>query len=90
MNVAGLLIGIVQFASRVLFLLVIGKVILSYFMSPFHPVREFVDRIVDPMLAPIRRFIPTIQGLDISPIIFIVILNILESLLIRLILTTLG
>ena len=34
-----------------------------------------LERIVDPMLAPVRRFIPPIGGLDISPIIFLLLLG---------------
>lgn len=34
-----------------------------------------LERVVDPLLAPIRRFIPPIGGLDISPIIFLLLLG---------------
>ena len=34
-----------------------------------------LERIVDPLLAPVRRFIPPIGGLDISPIIFLLLLG---------------
>ena len=38
-----------------------------------------VHRAADLFLGPIRRFIPSIGGLDISPIIFLVILNIVRG-----------
>ena len=66
---------------RVLSWLVIAHVILSYFMSPYHPVRETVDRIVNPMLAPIRQVMPFMGGLDFSPLVLIILLQVLGRLL---------
>lgn len=64
---------------RVLSFIVIVDVLLSYFMSPFHPVRAFLDRMVEPLLNPIRRIVPTMAGLDFSPLVLIIILQILDS-----------
>jgi len=69
---------------RLLNLLVFAHVILSYFMPPFHPLREAINRIVEPMLAPIRQMISPVGGLDFSPLVLIVILQLLSSLLINL------
>lgn len=38
-------------------------------------VQTFLFRITDPLLSPIRRIIPGLGGLDISPIILILLLN---------------
>ncbi len=64
---------------RVLSFIVIVDVLLSYFMSPYHPVRGFLDRMVEPLLNPIRRVVPSMAGLDFSPLVLIIILQILES-----------
>ncbi len=69
---------------RVLSWLVILHVILSYFLSPYHPIRVSIDRIVDPMLAPIRQVMPNTAGLDFSPLILIILLQFIGSLLARL------
>lgn len=69
---------------RVISFIVIVDVLLSYFMNPYHPVRAFMDRIVEPLLSPIRRVMPSIAGLDFSPLVLIVILQILESVLVSL------
>ncbi len=69
------------FFFRLLSWLVIAKVILSYFMSPYHPIRETIDRAVEPMLAPIRNLLPFTGGLDFSPIILIILLQLLGSFL---------
>jgi YggT family protein len=62
-------------------LLIIVKVILSYFVPPYHPVREVIDRLVDPMLAPIRRIMPHTGGLDFSPMVLILIIQLVGRLI---------
>jgi YggT family protein len=69
---------------RLIIILVIVHVILSYFMTPYHPVREAIDHVVEPMLAPIRRFVPPLGGLDFSPLVLILLVQLLGSLLIGL------
>jgi YggT family protein len=75
------LIGAIQF---ILVLMVLVSVILSYFMAPYHPVRRFLDSIVEPMLAPIRRIVPLVGMLDFSPLILIVLIQLIGNLLTRL------
>lgn len=58
--------------------LVVIDVVLSYFMSPFHPVRQFLDRIVEPMLAPIRRILPQTGMIDFSPLVLIILLQVID------------
>lgn len=81
-----ILIWLINTTVQIITLLVIVKVILSYFMSPYHPVREFIDRLVEPLLSPLRRVIPPMGMFDFTPIILIVILQILRTILINLIL----
>lgn len=51
--------------------IVIGNSILSFFLPPFHPVREALERIVGPFLNPIRGLMSSAGGLDFSPLILI-------------------
>ncbi len=84
MNIVGTLILIINAISRILELLVIIDVVLSYFMSPFNPVRLTIGKIVEPMLAPIRRIVPPLQMIDFSPIILIILINVINSILVSL------
>ena len=77
------LIYIIEALSNVLVVLVVVSVILSYFMDPYHPIRSGVDRIVDPMLAPIRRVIPPLGMFDFSPLILIILIQLISNLIIR-------
>lgn len=81
-----ILIITINALSQLLVLLVIVSVILSYFMDPYHPVRRGIDRIVEPLIAPIRRVVPLVGMLDFSPIILIILIQVVASLLVRLLL----
>ena len=78
-----ILIQIINILSQFIILVVIAKVILSYFMDPYHPVRQTIDNLVEPFLAPIRRVVPLIGMFDFSPLILIILVQILSSVLIR-------
>jgi YggT family protein len=76
---------IIHFVIRIIILLVIVQAVLSYFMSPFDPIRQRIDRWVAPLLDPIRRVVPPVGGrFDISPIILIILLQLVDILLSRL------
>lgn len=75
----------VYIISQAVIFLVIAHVILSYFMNPYHPVRMTVDRLVLPLLNPIRRVVPLIGMFDISPIVLIILVQLISGLLISLI-----
>lgn len=64
-------------------LLLIAHVILSYFMDPFHPVRQTIDKIINPLLAPIKQVVPPMGGLDFSPIVLWLVLRLTGNLLIQ-------
>jgi len=78
------IIGVIDIIFRLLTIVVVVDVILSYFLSPYNNFRIFLDRIVNPMLAPIRRIVPPVQMIDFSPIILLVLLQVVEFILVRL------
>ena len=69
---------IIDYIIRILMLLIIVYVVLSYFMDPYHPLRRRIDAWVEPLLAPIRRIVRPIGTLDLSPMILIVLLQLLN------------
>ena len=80
---AYILIRLINVLAQFIVLLVIVKILLSYFMDPYHPIRQTIDRLVDPMLNPIRRVVPLVGMFDFSPLILIILVQILSSALIR-------
>ena len=81
------IIRLINILAQVIVLLVLVKVVLSYFMSPYHPVRQAIDRVVEPMLAPIRRVVPPFGMLDLSPLVLLLLVQVLRSVLVNLLLS---
>jgi len=76
-----ILVKLIGILANLVVLLVIVDSIVSYFLSPYHPVRNVLDRIVSPMLAPIRKVVPLVGMFDLSPLILIILIEILSSAL---------
>lgn len=70
-----ILIRAIDLISNLMFLLVLIYVVISYFMSPYHQFRMWVDRIVEPMLRPIRKVVPLVGMFDFSPIILLLLIQ---------------
>jgi YggT family protein len=79
-----ILITIIQTLGSALLLVVIVDVLLSYFLSPYHPLRSALDRIVEPLLKPIRRVVPALGMIDFSPVILVILIQVVETVLILL------
>jgi YggT family protein len=67
--------------AYIIILLVILEVLVSYFLTPYHPVRHTLERIVEPLLRPIRRVLPLVGGFDFSPLVLIILVSFLSSVL---------
>lgn len=74
-----------SFASVLLNILtyaIIIRALMSWFNpSPENPIVRFVNEITDPILIPLSRVVPRIGMIDISPIVAIVLLNVLQYML---------
>ena len=87
-NVLGLLlwaiIGVTALFLKVFFFALIINVILSW-VAPgsTSPGAELVNQITEPALAPFRRMLPSMGGLDISPILAFMVLKLLDMLVIN-------
>ncbi len=46
-------------------------------------VGEFLYRITEPLLRPIRNMLPNLGGIDISPVILILIILLIENIIVR-------
>ena len=77
------LIQILLLVSRLLVLLIIVQAILSFILAPFHPIRETIDRLVEPMLRPIRQVMPSTGALDFSPLVLIILVQLVTTLLVQ-------
>lgn len=60
--------------------LIFAAALLSYVLSPYHPVRMALDRILDPLLNPIRRVVPPAGMIDFSPLILILLIQLIARI----------
>ena len=74
------LIGIFSLFLKIIFWSMIISVILSWVAPDSRsPGAELVAQITEPVLAPFRRLIPNLGGLDISPIFAFIAIQLLQS-----------
>jgi len=63
-------------------LIVLASVVLSWVrLSPDNPLMRITRRLVEPALGPIRRALPSMGGIDISPMVLLIGLHLLRRLL---------
>ncbi|PIQ81974.1 MAG: hypothetical protein COV76_06085 [Candidatus Omnitrophica bacterium CG11_big_fil_rev_8_21_14_0_20_64_10] len=59
------------------------RVLLSWVSpDPFNPIVQFLNRITEPVLAPLRRVIPAAGSFDLSPMVVLIGLPILKVFLV--------
>lgn len=74
---------LVEALITILYWLILIRAIISWVNpDPFNPIVQFLYRATDPVLAPIRKFLPTLGPLDISPLIAFFILYFLKLFLV--------
>lgn len=67
-------LGVLRAAFDVFFYALLLQVILSW-VNPHTPIASVLDYLTRPILSPIRRFIPTASGLDFSPLVALILLQ---------------
>lgn len=77
------LIGVTSLFLKVFFFALIVSVILSW-VAPgsYNPGAQLVNQLCEPLLAPFRKLLPNLGGLDISPIFAFIALNLLDRFVI--------
>ncbi len=82
-----LLILLIRMISQLFIWIVIASSLLSFFVSPYHPIREALDRIVSPFLDPIRRVVPLAGSMDFSPLVLILAVDFISRILIAILIS---
>ncbi len=84
------LFALIDTILGLLLFLIIASVIMSWLVAFnvintsnrfVYMIGDFLHRVTEPMLGPIRRFLPNLGGLDISPVILILIIYFLQNLI---------
>lgn len=90
LDIASLLIGalvqsvflVVENSLMLCLILVIGQALISW-INPHAPVAPVLNQLANPVLAPVRRVLPRIGQLDLSPLVVILLLQILNLVVSR-------
>jgi YggT family protein len=69
-----LLFGLLAFYSLMIFM----RVVISWGASPTNRLLHFLIRVTEPLLAPFRRIIPPLGMFDITPIVVLILLDLLQ------------
>ncbi|HUJ73484.1 MAG TPA: YggT family protein [bacterium] len=86
-----LLIEAIRLLANAVSLLIIARAVLSW-VSPFpsNAVTRLVFNLTEPLLAPVRAILPNLGGLDFSPWVVLIAVQLLERLLLQTLFQMLG
>ena len=75
----------IVFLARILDFAILIRILLSWIpISRTSPVVVFIYEITEPILGPIRRLMPNLGGLDLSPMIALILIQLAERVLLAL------
>ena len=74
-DLAGTAVTVINVVAGVLYVLILARILISWLpIHPWHPLVRWLRIIVDPILLPFRRILPSVAGLDLSPLLAILVI----------------
>jgi len=74
---------LLNFALSAYIWIVIGRAVISWVNAdPYNPIVRFLVQVTEPLLVRIRRVLPIMGGLDLSPMVLILAIVFLQSFLV--------
>ncbi|QBF81899.1 YggT family protein [Shewanella maritima] len=73
-------VAVLKKTGVLLFWMLLIRAILSWFNQGYNPVVMIMGQLTEPLIAPIRRIIPPIGGLDLSVLVLFIAMNFLNIL----------
>ncbi len=75
---------VINMGLNFLLILVVGRAVISWVQAdPYNPIVQFLYTTTEPILRPIRRRLPPMTGIDISPLVAMMIAFFLQQFLVR-------
>lgn len=74
-------VELLKLSLYLLFAAVIGQALMTW-IAPFNPLMPILNALTTPFLRPLRRFIPPIGGVDITPLILVLLIQLVLNVLI--------
>jgi YggT family protein len=82
MTINSFLIILVSTLSSILTIVIILDAILSFIVQPDHPIRLALGQVLRPIYAPVRKIIPPFGMMDFTPLIVLLLIQVLERFII--------
>lgn len=74
------LIRILSAVIQVVILLIIARAVGSFFVRDWsRGIPRFLFDVTEPILAPVRRFLPAMGGFDLSPMVVVIVLSLING-----------
>lgn len=73
------LVKVIKLSLYLLMGVVIFEAVLSW-VAPFHPIRPFFEALSRPFMRPLRRIVPLVGGVDLSPLLLLIVLQVVLML----------
>ena len=74
---------VISIVAELLVLALIIRAVLSWLIgiTALQPIARFFNKITDPLIAPIRRILPPVGGFDLSPLVALLLIWLVENVL---------
>ena len=83
-NLLEAIAGVVDIGLTFLLILVFARAVISWVQAdPYNPIVQFLYTTTEPILRPIRRRLPAMTGIDISPLVVLMMAIFLKQFLVR-------
>ncbi len=80
------LVGLVNLVVTLVTVVLILNSIISFFgLAPWHPARRFLNQLAEPILRPFRNMLPSTGSLDFTPLVALIVIQVLGQLIVLLI-----
>jgi len=85
------LIGLASQVLDLLFFAILASIVLSWLAPQTnHPGAYLLHQLTEPVMSPVRRMLPNLGGLDLSPILVFIMINLVDMLVIQNAASTFG
>jgi YggT family protein len=77
------LVGLIDLVVNLYIVVLVARVLLPILrIDPYHPVMQAIFRLTEPVLAPIRSVLPRTGMFDLSPMVAMIILTVVQAILV--------
>ena len=81
------LVELLRVVAYLVKIAILARVLISWVHAdPYNPLVRLLHQVTEPILRPLREALPTLRGMDLSPVVALVMVQLVEWLLVQLIL----